>query len=432
MSDTIPLFPPEVPSALRGIATVQGIEASYTVNFDTVECDCQHGAAWRFDGKRYKPNGFCAHKLKALASLTEAAYGGDDENYKELYDFFELQSGKRYNAFEAVSAMHKELRRGDVEQALYWAMVMIPHRGKHGVINYMRNIIFEETRDLALANYIFAMSSYGQSVTLLNMQRAIVRFCHAPKKWQLPHRLPIFINEQRGYKKLVAKYGRDVAKPSGIIPKTEHEHLLQVLHEGFSIGKPDLVQYGLKGLFKSQASSIDQHHTDLLNHLIDIMNGEFENSFKRDDKYVRRVYDYVMRKVNTYGVPGYHDLNALCDALTGEPGDGAATLSPAAHKAIATRPTVYRMPLAPLRRIPLYAQDNHTWKGKSLMRTHGLTQLQPGADQSDIDFRLCGAYQGVAWRYLAFKQHATIDCKWGDVKWNTPTWLWAHTNEMWY
>ena len=432
MSDTMPLLPPPMPAAVRGVATVQGTEAAYTVNFDTGECDCQHGAAWRFDGKRYKPQSFCAHKLKALASLVEASYGGDDENYEELYDFFELQCGKRYNAFEAVSSFHKELRRGDVDQALYWATIVVAHRGRHGVINYMRNIIFEETRDLALANYVFAMSSYGKSVSQLHMQRAVIRFCRAPKKWELNHRLPIFLDEQRGYKALIVKYGKDVAKPAGIIAKSEHKHLLQVLFEGFSIGKRDKVQYGLKGFFKAQAPSLEQHHTDLFNYLVEVMNGEHENAFEFDPKYAYRVYEYVIKKVNTYGVPGYHDINALCDALTGEPGDGAATLPAPAHKAITSRPTPYRIPLAPLRRVPLYASDNHTWKGKALMRTHGPTQLLPGADQTDIDFRLCGAYQGVAWRYLAFKQHATIDCKWGDVKWNTPTWLWAHTNEMWY
>lgn len=431
MSDaTEPLFPPDKPSNLKGIATVKGREPDthYTVNFDTVECDCQHGAAWRFDGKRYKPNGYCAHKLKALASLIEL------RTYDpELNDFFETQCGKRYNAFEAVSAFHKELRRGDVEQALYWAMVMIPHRGKHGVMNYMRNIIFEETRDLQLAHYIFNMSSYGKSIPLLNMQRAVIRFCRAPKKWDLPWRMEIFLDEQRGYRELIKKYTAAVAKPAGIIPKTEHKHLLQVMREGFLIGDRAKVQYGLKGFFKAQASSIDQHHTDLLNHLIDVMNGEHPNAFKHDEAYAHSIYKYVIKKVATYEKPpGYHDINALCDALTGEPNDPAATLSPEAHKAISSRPTTYRMPLEPLRRIPLYASDNHTWKGKGLMRTHGPTQLLPGADQTDIDFRLCGAYMGVAWRYLAIQQHATIDCKWGDVKWNRPTWLWGHLDSMWY
>jgi hypothetical protein len=59
-------------------------------------------------------------------------------------------------------------------------------------------------------------------------------------------------------------------------------------------------------------------------------------------------------------------------------------------------------------------------------------ELEPGAVQANLDFRMCGAYFGVAWRTLAFKQHGTIDCKWGDVSWRTPNWLYQHVADMFY
>jgi hypothetical protein len=179
--------------------------------------------------------------------------------------------------------------------------------------------------------------------------------------------------------------------------------------------------------------SPDQDHlkVDILNFLIEVSDHEHENAFDYDHNYVEDLYKVIMIKMRNHGGVRYHDINALADALTGEPGhDPLCTLRLAKHKAVINYPSERRLPLGDLRKVPLYAHDNHTWGGKAKMKTH-FAQLKPGAVQTDLDFRLCGAYMGVAWRYLAKKQHATIDCKWGDVKWE-PKWLWTHLDKMWY
>jgi len=418
-----------MPAALKGKASVKGSEPNtrYTVNFDTGECDCAHGAAWRWDDRRWVPGNLCNHKLKAIASLIEA------EHSDQLFGYYEQSVGKRYNAFVAVSAMHKEIRRGEVEAALYWATVMIAHRGIAGVINYLRNIVFEETRDINLAQYILKLSSHGKAVSRVEMNRAITRFTLAPKKWELPWRLPLFLDEQRAYKKLAADYTYDVAKPHSIIPEDQHKKLHAALLEGFKTGDRVLVQYGLKGLLKVKAPDHDKLKVVIFNYLTDVYNQAFPNKFKYDDDYAHALQSMIHSRISNHGAPGYHDLNVFCDALTGETGaHPSCTLPTSKHKLIVNSPRVYALPLGDFRRIPLYANDNHTWPGKALLRTYGATELQPGVKQTHIDFRYWGAYGGVAWRLLAFKQHATIDCKWEDVSWRTPPWLWGHVEQMNY
>ncbi len=430
MSDTsYPDNAPPMPKSLRGVATVKGQTPNtfYTVDFNTGVCDCQQGQAWRWDNKRWVPGNLCNHKLKAIASKLE------QDPDQELFDYYEASVGKRHNAFVAVSAMHKELRRGDVEASLYWAVCMIPHRGTVGVINYLRNIVFEETRDLALYAYLLKLSSYGKSVSRLDMCRAIARFAKAPKKWELPWRLETFINEQKAYQELVKRYGTDVAKPSDIIPEAHHRSLHSLIIGGFKSGSVVSVQTGLKGLLKSKASNNDKLRIAIFNYLTDVLNGEFENKFEHDADYSNRLHERILYRINHYGAPGYHELNALCDALTGEPGDlPTTTLPPTEHKRIVNSPRSYSLPLGDFRRIPLYANDNHTWPGKALLRQYGDSELQPGAEQHHIDYRYCGAYAGVAWRLLAYRQHATIDCKWSEVSWRQPPWLWGHVSAMFY
>lgn len=423
-----PMFPPPHPATVTGSCEVhsKSTDKTYSVNLDDMECDCTHGAAWRWDGKRWKANSLCSHKLKAVASLCQQ--NPDDETMRQ---FYEESVGRRFNAFEAISAMHKELRRGDATAALYWASVVIPHRGRHGVLKYMRSILFEETRDLALARFLVKVSSHGTSVSHLDFQRAVTRFAAAPKKWELPWRLALFTDEMRGYKKLGEKYSYAVAKGGDIIPADQEKHLRSELESGFATGDRAKVQYGLKGWYKMKSPDQDNLKVEIWNFLVEVSDGEHGNGFDYDTNYAEDVYKIIMLKMRNHGGIRYHDINAFADALTGEPGHNPeATLPLAKHKRIVNSPNEKPMPLGDLRKVPLYAHDNHTWGGKAKMRTHK-NQLDPGAKQTDIDFRLCGAYMGVAWRYLAQEQHATIDCKWGDVKWK-PNWLWTHLDHMWY
>lgn len=427
MSDEYPdKRPPNTPAQLTGVATVSSATGTvYTIDFDKVECDCKHGKAWRWQSKRWVPNNYCDHKLKAIASLVDQG--------EALHDFYETQVGKRVNAFVAISAFHKELRRGDVEKALYWGRCVVPHRGRHGIIQYMRSVMFEETRDLGLAKVILRLTAHGKSVTQHDTDRAIIRFCKAPKKWELPWRYEIFLDEMRAYKRLGSKYGYQVAKGSNAIPIKHRETMRTALLAGFATGDRVQMQFGLKGLYKSEnPKSHDETKIELFNLLTDIFNEEYPNKFKYDRGHAETVQSIVLRAISLHGPPRYHQLNAFADALSDpHEGDHRASLPTLAHKQIMASPRRYTFPTDAPRKPPLYAHDNHTWHGKALMKSY-MAQLHPGVTQDKLDFRLCGAYMGVAWRTLAFKQFGKIDVPWGKVSWRSPPWLWQHLDNMWY
>ena len=77
------------------------------------------------------------------------------------------------------SAMHKEVRRGDIPAAVRWARVMQLIDGAAAVRQYARRILFEETRDTQLA-----LSWRGQRN--LSPEQMIRSVAAAPKKWALP------------------------------------------------------------------------------------------------------------------------------------------------------------------------------------------------------------------------------------------------------
>lgn len=424
-----PTYPPKtIPVSLRGKkARIEGHGDGifYTVDFATGECDCSAGAAWRWGGKQYAENRLCSHKLRAVASALA------EEPSLDLRVYYDKSVGKLYNAFVAISAFHKELRRGDTPKALFWAEVMLAHRGRRHIMRYMSNIVYEETRDIALDEYLTGLLEKGDMLTAMDMQHAVARFAAAPKKWELPWRYSIFMTEMKAYRELADAYSYDVAKGSDIIPAAQYGILKRKLLRGFQAGSVLKVQTGLKGLLKLRCDNYDTLKIDLFNLLTDVVNGEHPNKFMRDLAHIDRLHAVIHRRIEATGGLGYHDINALADALTGETPTAASTLTKAQHRRVTRRPTLYTLPLGSYRRVPLYANDNHTWAGKALMRTFA-AQLRPSAVQTDLDFRLCGAYMGVAWRTLAYKQGLTLDSKWGDVSFAKLPWLWKHLDKMWY
>jgi hypothetical protein len=269
------------------------------------------------------------------------------------------------------------------------------------------------------------MKRMTSDVTYADMNTAIAMFCAATKKWELPHRLKIFESEMAGYNRLVNEFGRDVAKGSFIIPEKHEVPLVNAMLAG--LAKKDWVeyQYGLKGLQKIKLKGVNpesseaQHH--LWEHRAGVANTLLDNtprglSKERDYPFIT---NFIVARANAGHGVGYHELNALADYIAGE-------RVPTAAPAIPDAPAL-RLGVAPP--IPHYAHDNHTWAGKALLRRYP-TEFAPGADQKHFDLRMCGAYMGVAWRYLAYSQFNKIDVPWGSVKWPKP--LHETVSLLWY
>lgn len=420
---------------LRGTVAVRGTDnIEFDVNWDTGTCTCKDGDPHIWAGtkeQRWVLRRFCQHKILGIASACEAAKAASDK--AELQRLYWKKLSERYNVWEAVSAFHKELRRRDVDKAKYWAMILAGHRGLKGVINYFLNIMFEETRDIPLYVYVLGLAERGDQITLAEMLNATERFALAPKKWELKWRLPIFITEMQAYKALAVEYGyKTVSGNPAIEVKGATRKLSKEILDGFAAGDRVQIQRGVKGLYKTRAIDEHTHKLEIFNLYTDILNEDQPNKLRYNRLYAERLQRLHMRRIASFGRIGYHELNAFADALAGESPDDSATLPATLHSALIKRSHPSLPPMGVFYKIPLYAQDNHTYRGKAAMSKYGEVELLPGANQEHMDFRMCGAYMGVAWRHLAFNQFGTTDVPWGDVKWNKPSWLWKHLDSMWY
>lgn len=403
----------------------------FKVNLNTGECECKHGAAWVWWGgdaksrPKWIKNNYCVHKLKAMADIIHANDYVDDD---EIMLAFVKAVATRYNSYEATSAFHKELRRGDVERAFFFGCVLAAYRGVKGVLTYLSNIVYEETRDHEFAAYITGRL-VDKDFTVLTMSKAITWFCETKKKWDLHEtRLPIFEFEQKGYKGLVSEFGKAVALPGNIIDEEYKPIFLKKLGAAVRKGDDVSIQYHLKGLQKIKCSRIEDVRSEMLECIY--ANAKLSGRFpigKR--KHLVAFHKRLRNKFDTTLSLSYHDLNAFADlAGHGEP-YGYGVLPESRRTAIiaAKKPTAFPFDRFPV--VPLYAHDSHTWRGKALMRYYP-NEIRFGVEQTHVDFRGCGAYFGVAWRYYAMAQHGTVRVKWETVK--VPRWMSIHLQDMWY
>lgn len=394
----------------------------FFVNLSIGECDCPRGHAWSWDNKNSKwyNNAYCPHKLKVIASIVDKWVNKDTKQH--VFDAYIQAVGTRYNQWEVVSAFHKELRRGDFNKAFFWGLILSVKRSYGGVIKYLCNIVYEETRDHVLAEILLTLASRKDN-DYDTVAKAIRLFCASTKKWELPWRLEIFQAEMKGYQQLVKEYGPEVAKGGNIIPVEQKASLLNDLKRGLATKNLVKMQHGLKGLQKLKYDNLETHRYWLYEQLYDYADAMVPCT----DGSVWDIIEVINLRISTGHGVGYHELNALADCLAGEAATGGNT--PSAALKIRLRAPSPPYPLGIWPAIPLYAQDNHTYRGKALLRRFP-EELEPGADQVHLDFHLCGAYYGVAWRMLAYNQHGTIDVPWGKVKW--PIWLISTVKSLWY
>lgn len=173
------------------------------------------------------------------------------------------------------------------------------------------------------------------------------------------------------------------------------------------------VQYGLKGLQKLICADIDSHRAFIINEIEDLCKIVPSNGA---DPFLN-----ISKRVRAKLGIGYHELNAFIDLQCGEPYNAGFEDR--------NLPEIPKLRLGVAPNIPLYAQDNHTWAGKALIKRYP-NEWRPGAHQKHMDLRLCGAYMGVVWRHLAYQQHGRIDVEWHEVRW--PKWLFETVENLWY
>lgn len=232
-----------------------------------------------------------------------------------------------------------------------------------------------------------------------------------------------------GYRLLAKAYSPDVAKGGNIIPADQKPKLVKFVKQGANSGDMVMFQRGLKGLqklqFKPGGMPSPTDYNDYRYEIYELLYDIAEKQWSADDDRWGVIAYVNARMAADLGI-GYHELNAIGDAITGEPyGDGL--LSPLKRDIAVKRPPA-PVPLGRWPAIPLYASDNHTWAGKALLRRFP-EQLKPGAKQTDLDFRYCGAYFGVAYRMISQHQHGRV-ADWHETTW--PEDIYNITQTLWY
>lgn len=387
----------------------------YVVDLANWTCECKHGAPyfWFAQKEMWLVRRPCTHKVRAFADCVESHGAPDDLTWLYIRSL-----STRYNAFEVVSAFHKELRRGDFPRAYFWGMMLAAHRSGKGVIKYMLNIIYEETRDHDLANHLLDLVE-AKTSDMHSIGRAIKWFCLSPKKWFLPHRPEIFFAEMRGYNSLCDRFGNDVARAGDIIPYMQNRDELVAAMR--APNDPAHFQFGVKGLQKCADVDIQELRHWMVNDLAN--RGEADGI-----EGVSELLTYIERKRRLTKDIGYHDVNALADLVGHREPYRAGLISATLKMALLRRKHRFKFPFARVPSIPLYAHDNHTWGGKAKLRQFP-AQIAPEAVQTDLDLRWCGAYYGVAYRTISVIQHGRI-ADWHEVPW--PDWLHRVVSRLWY
>src|SRR5690606_5957362 len=89
--------------------------------------------------------------------------------------------------WDVVSAFHKELRRGDFEQATYWMQVMLEaHTPVSYIITYLWRIASEELApdQLEVVNYLAHLRANDTEIYPYHLYYAVLLFCRAKKWWE--------------------------------------------------------------------------------------------------------------------------------------------------------------------------------------------------------------------------------------------------------
>lgn len=284
------------------------------------------------------------------------------EHLRQVHRF--LQKGKDVE-YEAVSAFHKELRRGDVAKSLIWAEQVARMRGEIGVKQYLKSIVFEETRNLALHNR-------WRNLGPLEVEGMILEFCGSLKKWELP--------AARGMYSILLKAFADAKKQKPVQldelksapPVDEHEFYNWMV----MIGRVVWLGVWDKGQYESKPVVDARRRLS-----VTICRSLLDEGYDAEAAVLQEK-------------PDYHRLCTGAEALCGFKDPGGSRIK----RAKAPRLEI------DLLMTPDYAFDSHTAEGRRRLKKGWPVPGLPAP--AEVDLRWTGKEIGAYWRYKAFEQFA--------------------------
>lgn len=269
--------------------------------------------------------------------------------------------------YTVTSALHKEIRRSDLQAATRWARLKALIEGGYRAKTYAANIVLEETRNAHLM--VDFSKPNGRAVRDILNPMVVAR-----KKWELPGGEVPFASYVGGYADAVKLWVAD------------KESLTTPLAVSVAHGARDL-----RELFKAfwiTKMSVDGKQPDMQWLLLEEHEAQLAAA-GRDVQYARHrpkvgtCSHFYQGKITSMMVTGAWTSEAIESKAQRAFIDDDTVIVPAIHD---------------------YIYDNHTRIG--LARLKPLFEVAPRVPlPGKLDIRWSGLLRGVAWRYFAFAQY---------------------------
>lgn len=284
------------------------------------------------------------------------------------------------------SALHKEIRRGDVEKAVRWGRLFARIDGASKVKAYVKNILFEETRNLRL-------SSEWKTTRGISAEHMVRQITASIKKWQVSARI-----RDNVFARYVAAYRRALdaleapLTPQDVDTTVNGTTDLDTLYELF---------------WAVQLRNTRELYVALDGSLRTVL-------FRSTDNDALTLASQWPKHMYTTKTA----IEILCGAWS--PDANMFNTEDLSKEVI----TMTHMEVPEIRD---YVYDNHTRPGLARYKSKML-QLVPGAPEpARLDTRWSGLVRGVAWREMACKNGIDIqNVPWEDV--SIPQQVWDDVN----
>lgn len=288
----------------------------------------------------------------------------DERGCAHLRWVLAVKGGDKGAAYESISAMHKEIRRGDARRVMFWHKMLVATRGEGYAKSYVKNIILEETRNLALVHK-FRRSSELDSE---EMTRDLV--C-SRKKWELQTMAGLYPIVVKADVKAHAMPPIEAEELTIIPPENE----LQFFNWLVLVAR---VFHYLRNLTGSR-------QTVLKKRMLGMLADSLAKRLRADG--MEEEAELVETKLD------FHPLMLGVEAACGLKDSHANDVY-----AVAENPFDVDL-LMP----PVYAYDAHTARGRFLLQKHTVRAGERAPPT--LDLRWSGQILGIWWRYAAFTEH---------------------------
>lgn len=271
------------------------------------------------------------------------------------------------------SAMHKEIRRGDVARALRWARWGEHYHGEDWPKTYVRGVLFEETYNIELLKRWKRLSRRGYAAF-------VSEIAASKKKWELPSRKGAFVSTVEAF-----------ARTFDLAPFATREELDADLKKAHTFEEVLNVFWGaMRSPSRKEAARW-------------LVEGLRERATSPEARELAE---------GLWSVHPYFGPLMLIEMIYGKGSPEANLVNPIPEKDLLAE----EVPTVPL--YPMYAHDCHTSTGKARLRRNW-GGIGPGVSApATVDLRWSGMVIGVLWRELAFEQFGDSykEAEWQDVK----------------